>query len=172
MGSPFQIIQDEEHYTRVVEGGILRAKKYARIATANVKDLRVRRGKRYISIVSEFERLADRGVSIRILHSGRPSGPFRESLDSRPALARSPRFEMMYCPRSHMKMVIVDGDFLYTGSANLTGAGLGVKNPNRRNLEVGFITSDSAVIRSFEEIFDRSWNNELCEACAMKEYCE
>lgn len=172
VGLPFRIIQNEEHYREVVEKGILRAKKYVKIATANVKDLRVRKGKRYHSIVREFGRLVDRGVSIRILHGGKPSGPFRESLAEHPALANSELFEMMYCPRTHMKIIAVDGNFLYTGSANMTGAGLGVKNKNRRNLEVGLIATDAAAVVPLEEIFDTAWSAAWCDSCARKEYCE
>ena len=32
------------------------------------------------------------------------------------------------CPRVHFKAVIVDGAFVYVGSANWTGAGLGAKS--------------------------------------------
>ena len=41
--------------------------------------------------------------------------------------------ELRLCPRVHLKAVVVDGELLYVGSANWTGAGLGVKSSKRRN---------------------------------------
>lgn len=34
---------------------------------------------------------------------------------------------MILCPRVHFKSVIVDGRFVFSGSANLTDAGMGAK---------------------------------------------
>ncbi len=170
--SPFRIVRHEEHHTVVFRDGILKAKEYVKIATANVKDIYVRKRRWYRSIVGEFEKLVERDVKISILHGGRPSGPFRESLAARPTLARSERFEMMFCRRSHMKIVAVDGRFLYTGSANLTGAGLGARGASRRNLELGLITTDRKAIRAVEAVFDEAWEASFCETCAFRKECE
>ena len=40
--------------------------------------------------------------------------------------------ERILCPRVHFKSVIVDGRFAYSGSANLTGAGMGAKSKEKR----------------------------------------
>ena len=53
--------------------------------------------------------------------------------------------EMILCPRAHFKSVIVDGKIAYSGSANLTGAGLGAKGKDRRNFEGGILTVSGAV---------------------------
>lgn len=39
----------------------------------------------------------------------------------------------MLCLRVHFKMLIFDFETAYIGSANLTGAGIGMKSSNRRN---------------------------------------
>ena len=142
------------------------------LATANVKEIRVRRRGKYVSVLRAFEELVGRGVSIRILHGAAPSKRFTAELEASAALARTDHFEMMYCPRAHLKMVVVDGSFLYAGSANLTGAGIGVKKPERRNFEIGFTSVDPAVVEHHEKIFDTIWSTALCEDCGRRDYCE
>jgi phosphatidylserine/phosphatidylglycerophosphate/cardiolipin synthase-like enzyme len=170
--TPIRFIRDDEHYGAVLEEGMLRAERSIKIATANVKEIRVRRGKRFVSILRAFEEMVERGVSIRILHGAAPSRRFRAELEASPILASNERFEMLFCPRAHLKMVLVDGRFLYVGSANFTGAGLGVKKKERRNFELGFTSSDPETIRWHESIFETIWSNALCETCDRKEYCE
>ena len=51
MDVSLEYVEDEEIYERVVEGGILKARTSLWISTANVKDMRVRLGRRYRSIV-------------------------------------------------------------------------------------------------------------------------
>ncbi|MFH1682098.1 MAG: phospholipase D family protein [Candidatus Eisenbacteria bacterium] len=170
--SPIRFIRDDEHYRIVIEEGILRAEASVRIATANVKEIRFRKGKRYVSIVRAFEEMAERGVSIRILHGAAPSSRFHEEIEESPALSSSERFEMLFCPRAHLKMVLVDRTFLYAGSANLTGAGLGVKKAERRNFEIGFTTADPEIIRHHETIFETIWSGAHCDSCDRREYCE
>jgi len=168
-----EFIENEAHYARVVEEGILGARRSLAIATANLKNLHVIRGKRKArSIVDLFAELADRGVEIRVLHGARPSGPFAESLAAHPSLERNERFEMLFCPRTHFKMVLVDDALLYAGSANLTGAGLGAKSPARRNFEAGFLAADPGVIAPWRDLFERVWSGEYCEDCGRREHCE
>ena len=47
---------------------------------------------------------------------------------------------MRACPRVHLKMIAADGEKLYLGSANFTGAGPGEKSDGRRNVELGIVT--------------------------------
>ena len=47
------------------------------------------------------------------------------------------RLERLLCPRVHFKMLVFDGEEVYIGSANLTGAGIGMKTDNKRNFEAG-----------------------------------
>ena len=55
----------------------------------------------------------------------RSSRPFREALAQRARLEPTHAW-LRQCPRVHLKTIIVDGEQLYLGSANLTGAGLGL----------------------------------------------
>jgi len=67
--------------------------------------------------------------------------------------------------------VIVDGRFAYTGSANLTGAGMGAKSQKRRNFESGIITTDAKMIEPMMEQFDSVWRGDFCPDCQRKDFC-
>jgi phosphatidylserine/phosphatidylglycerophosphate/cardiolipin synthase-like enzyme len=41
--------------------------------------------------------------------------------------------ERVLCPRVHFKLIIIDSTIAYVGSANLTGAGMEMKSPRKRN---------------------------------------
>jgi phosphatidylserine/phosphatidylglycerophosphate/cardiolipin synthase-like enzyme len=104
------------------------------------------------------------------LHAELPSRRFRAAFDRRPALVRG-GLKMKHCPRVHMKAVIVDGAWLYLGSANLTGAGLGAKGEDKRNFELGFITEDFELCDRVQGIFDEIWSGGPCASCALREVC-
>ena len=53
---------------------------------------------------------------------------------------------------------MVDGAFLYLGSANWTGAGLGAKGAGRRNFELGFVTADDQLLDRVQFIYDGIWS--------------
>jgi phosphatidylserine/phosphatidylglycerophosphate/cardiolipin synthase-like enzyme len=78
---------------------------------------------------------------------------------------------MRLCPRVHLKAVMVDGAFLYLGSANFTGAGLGAKGAGRRNFELGFVTDDALMLDEVQELFDRIWTGRECAACKLRSEC-
>jgi phosphatidylserine/phosphatidylglycerophosphate/cardiolipin synthase-like enzyme len=165
-----QIIQDKEIHTEVVENGILKARQFVWIATANLKDMHIRQGSKYISILDRFVSLSSKGVAIRVIHASEPSGPFKESFDKHKELIRGD-IEFLLCPRIHFKMVIVDHKIAYTGSANFTGAGMGVKSKNRRNFEIGIVFDEKDRIRQLEKIFDEIWMGEKCPACERRNVC-
>ena len=54
------------------------------------------------------------------------------------------------------------------GYANLTGAGLGIKSPDNRNFEAGFITTDPAVVEAIMNQFDEVWLGKYCKGCGRK----
>ena len=159
-------LEGEELARDVIENGILKAKRSVWIATANLKDVRVRR-RRLLSILVAMAR---KGVEVRLLHAGKPSRPAFETLGDAGA-ARVERFSVRKCVRVHFKAVIVDGKRLYLGSANLTGAGLGMKSPLRRNFEVGLWTEDGRLIDEVAGLFSAVWNGVMCEECGRKEPC-
>lgn len=69
-----------------------------------------------------------------LIHAKEPGQIFREEFDRYPILSK--RLESALCPRIHFKMMIFDLDEVYVGSANLTGAGIGMKSAKTRNFEV------------------------------------
>jgi phosphatidylserine/phosphatidylglycerophosphate/cardiolipin synthase-like enzyme len=118
----------------------------------------------YVSITETLVDLAKRGVDVRILHGGVPSGPFKRAL----AGAKLP---MRHCPRQHMKLVIQDGTQAYLGSANLTGAGLGAKGEGRRNFEAGMVLTHGPAIETLQRQFDRVWRGQECASCKLRAQC-
>ena len=168
--SNIEIIFGQELHEKVIVESVLNAKRTVWIATANLKDMHVKMARRYEPILEVFERMAKNSVRFRVIHSAIPSSPFRDTLDRNTTLSGG-ALEMQICPRSHWKMVIVDGNFAYFGSANFTGAGLGVKAPVRRNLELGAITRDPDRVGQIEQLFDRFWMGEFCLDCAFFDKC-
>jgi len=79
---------------------------------------------------------------------------------------------MRLCPRLHFKTVIVDGAFLYLGSANWTGAGLGAKGEHRRNFELGFVTADCGLLDEAQAIYESLWRGDPCAECRVRDTCE
>ncbi|HUU09665.1 MAG TPA: phospholipase D family protein [Phycisphaerae bacterium] len=155
-------------YDRVLGDLVPSAADSLLIATATLKAARViRRDGSAESIVRILERMGKRGVEVRVLHAGVPSGPFIEELKR----VEPHAFEMRRCPRTHFKAAIVDGSRLYLGSANLTGAGLGAKSAGRRNFEVGLVTDDPALVDTVADLFEAVWSGAMCESCDRQDYC-
>ena len=172
------LLADRAHYDRVTLA-IANARTSVWIATANVKQLmteapigtRARARGRYVPILDTIQSLCDRGVVVRILHAAAPSGPFRQELAARVGRLTPPRFEMRACPRVHLKMIAIDGAWLYLGSANFTGAGLGAKGDGRRNFEMGILTDDEWMLDAAQARFDVIWRGGECGACRMRREC-
>ena len=59
----------------------------------------------------------------------------------------------------------------YIGSANLTGAGLGMKSSVRRNFEAGILTTDPELVRAAIEQFDTIWMGAFCKKCGREDFC-
>jgi phosphatidylserine/phosphatidylglycerophosphate/cardiolipin synthase-like enzyme len=172
------LVLDRAHYDRITMA-MARARTSIWIATANVKQLlieapigsRDRARGRYVPIVDTFAALVDRRVGVRLLHGATPSGPFRGALGLRASRLAVPHFEMRRCPRVHLKMIAIDGELLYLGSANLTGAGLGAKGSGRRNFEMGILTDDEWMLDEAQARFDRIWRGGECGACRLRAVC-
>ncbi len=168
-----RLVADREHYERVIEA-VRRAETSVWIATANLKEMLVEGSwprRKYRSVLQDLSDLAERGVELRLMHAAHPSRPFRRSFDRLPALVEG-GLEMRVCPRLHFKVVIVDGAFLYLGSANWTGAGLGAKGEARRNFELGIVTSDCGLLDEIQATYERLWRGDPCAACRVRDTCE
>jgi phosphatidylserine/phosphatidylglycerophosphate/cardiolipin synthase-like enzyme len=166
-----ELLTGEELHTRVIQEAVLMAEDYVWIATANLKDMRVPlAGKRYRPILEVFDQMAKKGVTFRIVHSDLPSRSFRKTLERFPRLTGG-ALELQICPRSHWKMVIVDGQKAYWGSANFTGAGLGAKGRHRRNLELGQFSTDRRWVKKLQSLFDDFWMGSYCSKCAYRKQC-
>jgi hypothetical protein len=59
----------------------------------------------------------------------------------------------------------------YIGSANVTGAGMGAKSPDRRNFEAGFLTEDREHIRGLMSWLDEFYLGDFCEKCQRRDVC-
>ena len=175
------LVAGRAHYDTVIRA-VMEASHSVWIATANLKELmvedhraapgrrRTRRPRSYRSILAVFAEHARRGVEIRILHAGAPSRAFRAELDRHPILFQG-GLELRNCPRLHFKAVVVDGAFLYLGSANWTGAGLGAKGAGRRNFELGFVTADDQLLDRVQFLYERIWTGGECGKCKIRDLC-
>jgi phosphatidylserine/phosphatidylglycerophosphate/cardiolipin synthase-like enzyme len=164
-----QFVTDSEIYRKVILDAVNTAKSFLWIASSDIKDLYVRKGARMVPFLEVLSNLIDRRVAIRLLHAKEPGEAFRRDFDRYPNLIQG--LERVICPRVHFKCVVVDGRTAYTGSANLTGAGMGAKSDRRRNFESGFVTEDADIIKAIMEQFDTIWRGERCSRCERKQYC-
>lgn len=166
---PVQFIADHEIYTRVLLDEIPRAERFIWIGTSDMKDLYVSKKGRMVPFLEILSDCARRGVEIRLLHAKEPGKAFQDEFDRYPGLIDG--MERILCPRVHFKCVVVDGTFAYTGSANLTGAGMGAKGSGRRNFEMGIVTADKEIIAQVMEQFDDVWMGKHCGGCGRRQYC-
>jgi phosphatidylserine/phosphatidylglycerophosphate/cardiolipin synthase-like enzyme len=178
-GVDLTLLIHDDHYPAVVDR-VLAAERSVWIATANLKELMIedarlvpgrRRGRtQFRSMLSALSELAGRGVELRILHAAPPSRVFLRDFDRQKRLVAG-GLELRLCPRNHLKLVIVDGQHLYFGSANWTGAGLGAKHAERRNFELGVLTRDERMLDATQDVFHRIWRGAECEGCRMRDVC-
>lgn len=166
---PTEFISDKAIYDRVIQEMVIEADRYVWIATADIKDMYVKRRNKMAPFLGVLSDMIEKGISVRLLHAKEPGPNFRKDFDKFPPLIQG--LERMLCPRVHFKSVIVDGKRAYTGSANLTGAGMGAKKENRRNFESGIITDDPVMVNSIMNQFDQVWAGGHCGPCGRKQYC-
>ena len=164
----FQYIANEDHYDLVIEK-IKSVKKTLWIGTADIKDLYVKSGRSTKPLLEILSDLAKSGVEIRLIHAKEPGKAFREDFDKYPILIEG--MERIICPRVHFKIIIFDLKTAYVGSANLTGAGLGMKGTNTRNFESGVLSSNKEFVKQASQQFDQVWMGAHCKDCKRKQYC-
>lgn len=165
-----ELLTGYQLHQHVIQKAVLCAEQYVWIATANLKDMHIQMARGFKPILETFDQMAGRGVSFRIVHSDLPSRPFRATLERFSRLT-SGALELQICQRCHWKIVIVDGQFAYLGSANFTGAGLGAKSERSRNLEVGIISQDPKMVIKLQDLFDKFWIGSYCHDCLFRDDC-
>ena len=167
--SPFiQYIANRQHYDDVI-GLIGSVKKTLWIGTAVIKDVYVKSGTEAIPLLAVLASLIRRGVEIRLLHAKEPGPIFQKDFDRNPVLISG--LERSLCPRVHFKILVFDQKIAYIGSANLTGAGIGMKSAANRNFEAGILTNDPRLVAVAAEQFDGVWRGDFCAKCGRKEFC-
>ena len=147
-------ISNSAHYKEVLSR-VQSVKHMLWIGTADIKDLYVEAGKEKKLFLALIAQLIRSGVEVRLIHAKEPDPNFREDFDKYPVLYD--RLERVLCPRVHFKMLVFDGKEVYVGSANLTGAGIGMKAETTRNFEAGILTDDTEIIEQAMNQFDEVW---------------
>lgn len=159
-----QYIADEAHFERVLNLACSVSRSLW-IGTADIKDLYI--GERpFVGVLAD---LINEGKNVRLIHAKEPGPNFREDFDRYPVLFTG--LERVLCPRVHFKIIIFDFKLAYIGSANLTGAGLGMKSARTRNFEAGILTDDPALVEAAMNQFDAVWAGFKCKTCGRKQFC-
>lgn len=164
-----ELILNTEIYDRVTTGIIPNAKHFVWIGTADIKDLYVKKGAKAVPFLEILSDLIKKKVEVRLMFAKEPGEAFQKDFDKYPLLIKM--LEQFNCPRIHFKTVVVDGKYAYTGSANLTGAGMGMKSKDNRNFEAGILTTDQAFIDKLMKQYDDIWIGNNCKTCGRKEFC-
>ncbi len=166
-----ELILNEAIHTRIVTEEIPLVESFLWIVTADIKDMHIVRGRRSVPFLAVLAELVERGVAVRLIHAKEPGPRFREDFDRYPVLVESDLFERILCPRVHTKSIILDGKKAFITSANLTGAGLGAKHPDKRNFEAGMLTDEKQHIAPLMEWIDGLYLGEYCTRCRLRKIC-
>ena len=163
-----QYISNTDHYNHVLSR-VATVRRSLWIGTADIKDLYVKVGSGTEPFLAVLSQLLRRRVEIRLIHAMEPGPAFRADFDRYPLLARG--LERALCPRVHFKMLVFDGSAVYFGSANLTGAGIGMKGANTRNFEAGLLTDEPELVAQAMQQFDEVWMGLHCRKCLRRKFC-
>ena len=161
-------ISNSAHYKEVLSR-VQSEKHNLWIGTADIKDLYVEVGKEKKPFLALMAQLIRKGVEIRLIHAKEPGPNFRVDFDKYPVLYD--RLERVLCPRVHFKLIVFDCKEVYIGSANLTGAGIGMKAETTRNFEAGILTDDPEIVELAMNQFDEVWIGKHCKKYKRREYC-
>ena len=122
--------------------------------------------KPFLALLAQLIR---KGVEVRLIHAKEPGPAFREDFDKYPVLYD--RLERVLCPRVHFKMLVFDFKEVYIGSANLTGAGIGMEGEDKRNFEAGILTDEPTIVEQAMNQFDDVWIGKFCKKCKRRDFC-
>ena len=164
----FLYIANKAHYKEVLSR-VSSVKHSLWIGTADIKDLYVKVGSETKPFLAVLAQLIKKGVEVRLIHAKEPGPAFREDFDKYPALFDG--LERVLCPRVHFKILVLDGQVAYIGSANLTGAGIGMKGEDTRNFEAGILTDIPELVEQAMNQFDDVWIGRHCKTCKRREFC-
>ncbi len=163
-----EYISNSDHYKEVLER-IKTVKHTLWIGTADIKDVYVDVDGEVKPLLGLIAQLIRRGVEVRLIHAKEPGQNFRDDFDKFPVLFD--RLERVLCPRVHFKILVFDCKEVYVGSANLTGAGLGMKAATTRNFEAGILTDVPQIVEQAMNQFDEVWMGKHCRSCRRKDVC-
>ena len=163
-----KFISNSDHYKEVLSR-VQSVKHMLWIGTADIKDLYMEVGNEKKPFLELIAQLIRRGVEVRLIHAKEPGANFREDFDRYPVLYDC--LERVLCPRVHFKILVFDGKEAYIGSANLTGAGIGMKAETTRNFEAGILTDDPQIVEQAMNQFDDVWMGKHCKSCKRRDYC-
>lgn len=165
---PTTYIANTDHYNLVLFR-VASVRKSLWIGTADIKDLYVKVGTGTKPFLAVLAQLVRKGVEVRLIHAKEPGPAFREDFDQYPSLIEG--MERALCPRVHFKLLVFDCQEVYIGSANLTGAGIGMKGENTRNFEAGILTDEPELVRQAIQQFDGVWMGLHCKTCKRRQFC-
>ena len=161
-------ISNSSHYKEVL-ARVLNVKHSLWIGTADIKDLYIDVGNEKKPFLALVAQLIRKGVEVRLIHAKEPGPNFREDFDKYPILYDG--LERVLCPRVHFKIIVYDCRVAYIGSANLTGAGIGMKGDDKRNFEAGILTDDPELVEQAMNQFDEVWIGKHCKSCKRRDFC-
>lgn len=92
---------NEAIYRKSIAELLPQTQKFLWIVTADIKNLRVPKGRRFGPLLEILSDLVGVSVSVRIMHAKEPGPRFREDFDKYPTLVTSHLFERILCPRIH-----------------------------------------------------------------------
>ena len=164
----FTYISNSFHYKEVLSR-VPNVKHSLWIGTADIKDLYIEIGNEKKPFLALIAQLIKKGVEVRLIHAKEPGPNFREDFDKYPILYDG--VERALCPRVHFKMIVYDCRVVYIGSANLTGAGIGMKGDDKRNFEAGILTDEPIVVKDVMNQFDEVWMGKHCKKCKRRDFC-
>ena len=139
------------------------------IGTADIKDIYINDEGQKRPFLALLAKLIRQGVEVRLIHAKEPGPNFREDFDKYPILYDG--LERVLCPRVHFKMIVYDCKVAYIGSANLTGAGIGMKAETTRNFEAGILTDAPEFVEQAMNQFDEVWIGKHCKSCKRRDFC-
>ncbi len=161
-------ISNSGHYNEVLSR-VIHVKQSLWIGTADIKDLYIGEKGKTVPFLAVLAKLIKKGVAVRLIHAKEPGPAFREDFDKYPALYDG--LERILCPRVHFKIMVFDDKEAYIGSANLTGAGIGMKAESTRNFEAGILTDDPEIVEQAMNQFDEVWMGKYCKTCKRRDFC-